>query len=179
MISSPGPFTVRSALVSDAARIAELGAHVFSVSFAHSVEPHELTAYLKASYSTAAIQNDLTDDLKNVLVATDGNDQIVGFGYLNRASDEPCLANVDRKVELQRIYIDPAAQGKSVGGLLAKRLESLAKERGFQNMWLGVWEENNRALQVYERWGYRVVGGHSFTIGSVVQNDLIMLKSLS
>ncbi|CAP97287.1 hypothetical protein E8E15_007530 [Penicillium rubens] len=179
MLSSPGPpATVRSALVSDAARIAELGAHVFSASFGHSVEPHELAAYLKTSYSTAAIQEDLTDDFKDVLVATDANDQIVGFGYLNCGSDEPCLANVDHKVELQRIYIDPGAQGKGVGSLLAKELECLARERGFRNMWLGVWKENCKALQAYERWGYRVVGGHSFTIGSVVQKDLIMLKSL-
>jgi ribosomal protein S18 acetylase RimI-like enzyme len=133
---------------------------------------------LKTSYSTAAIQEDLTDDFKDVLVATDANDQIVGFGYLNCGSDEPCLANVDHKVELQRIYIDPGAQGKGVGSLLAKELECLARERGFRNMWLGVWKENCKALQAYERWGYRVVGGHSFTIGSVVQKDLIMLKSL-
>jgi hypothetical protein len=36
----------------------------------------------------------MTDDFKDVLVATDANDQIVGFGYLNCGSDEPCLANV-------------------------------------------------------------------------------------
>lgn len=176
--SSQQPFKLRPALTSDAPAIAELGARVFTASVTHAVDSHELALYLEKSYSRESILKDLTDNLKTILVATDETNRVVGFTYLTRGNDEPCLTKVNRKIELQRIYIDPAAQGMGLGRLLAGKIESLAREQGFQNIWLGVWEGNKKARVAYERWGYEVVGDHDFKIGSLAQRDLIMLKRL-
>lgn len=179
MASSQPPFTVRLALKSDAATIAEIGVHVFTISFGHAIDPQSLATYLKNEYSTEAIENDIDDLSRTLLVSVDQNGQVIGFGYLTRGSDDPCLAHVSQKAELQRIYVNSSAQGKGVGSLLAKSLESLAREQGFTNLWLGVWEENTSAIRAYERWGYQIVGEHDFEIGSdTIHRDLIMLKSL-
>jgi hypothetical protein len=60
---------------------------------------------------------------EDVLVATDANDQIVGFGYLNCGSDEPCLANVDHKVELQLLPLSTmfSSKQRARGALLNGR----------------------------------------------------------
>ena len=176
-LSQPS-FTLRPALASDAPEIAELGVRVFTATVGHAVDPHELALYLQESYSRASILKDLADDHKTILVATDESNKLMGFTYLTRGGDEPCLADVKNKIELQRIYIDPLAQGNGLGRLLAGKIERLAREQGFQNIWLGVWEENKKARVAYERWGYEVVGDHDFKIGSSVQKDLIMLKRL-
>lgn len=173
------PFSVRPALPSDTDDIAELGAHVFTVTFAHSVQPHELEAFLEESYTTTAITNDLNDESKDVIVAVDADDQLLGFAYLTRGSSEPCVDEVQDKVELQRIYVHPSAHGQGIGRLLASRIEQMALDQGFKNIWLGVWEENENALKAYEKWGYHKVGDHDFVIGKVVQTDHIMLKSLN
>lgn len=85
---------------------------------------------------------------------------------------------MEKTVELQRIYVHPDSHGAGVGKTLEKAIESMAKEQGFENLWLGVWEENPRAIRAYEKWGYKQVGDHDFTIGSIVQTDHIMVKSL-
>lgn len=172
------PVNIRPATLSDAGPIADLGAHVFTVTFGHSVEPHELDAFLQESYTKEAIASDINNPDKDVIVATNSDDEVQGFAYLTRGSTEPCVENLEKTVELQRIYVDPNSHGAGVGKALEKTIENMAREQGYMNLWLGVWEENNRAKKAYEKWGYKHVGFHDFTIGSVVQTDDIMVKGL-
>lgn len=172
------PVTVRKATLDDAAAISTMGAHVFTETFGYSVAPHELEAYLDEAYSIPATMQELQDPNKDMMVATDPTDQIVAFALLTRGSTEPCIAHIPDQVELQRIYVHPSAHGLGIGKLLAQTLEGMGREQGFGTMWLGVWEENHKAIKVYERLGYRKVGAHDFKIGDVVQTDYIMIKSL-
>ncbi|KAF4835191.1 putative N-acetyltransferase [Colletotrichum tropicale] len=169
---------IRPATLDDAKTIAELGAHVFSVTFGHSVEPHELQAFLDESYSIEAVTKDLKDTNKDTILATDAAGDILGFAMLTRGSTEPCVADLDGIVELQRIYLYPKAHGTGTGKALADKLEDMARDQGFKNIWLGVWEENFRARKAYEKWGYKAVGTHDFVVGSVVQTDDILVKEL-
>ena len=45
-------------------------------------------------------------------------------------------------------------------------------------LWLGVWERNARALAFYRKWGFDVVGEHTFKLGEDPQHDLIMRRDL-
>ena len=49
-----------------------------------------------------------------------------------------------------------------------------AKDKGFDCLWLGVWENNKRAILFYEKWGFNKVGSHVFMLGKDAQNDFIM-----
>ncbi|EFQ33953.1 acetyltransferase [Colletotrichum graminicola M1.001] len=169
---------IRPAALADATAISELGAHVFTVTFGHSVEPHELQAFLDESYSLKATMKDLEDPKKDTILATDSTGDILGFGMLTRGTSEPCLSHLDGLVELQRIYMHPKAHGTGAGKLLANKLEEMAREQGFKYIWLGVWQENHRAKKAYEKWGYKACGTHGFAVGPVVQTDDIMVKKL-
>lgn len=57
-------------------------------------------------------------------------------------------------------------------------METLAKGEGFEMLWLGVWEDNEVAIGVYEKLGFGKVGEHDFVIGEVVQRDFIMVKKI-
>jgi ribosomal protein S18 acetylase RimI-like enzyme len=46
-------------------------------------------------------------------------------------------------------------------------------------MWLGVWEENARALAFYGKWGFRRVGTHAYVFGGIEYEDLVMAKSIA
>ncbi|RFU34111.1 hypothetical protein B7463_g2192, partial [Scytalidium lignicola] len=170
--------TIRKAGLQDASNIVKLGSLVFSLTFGHSVPSYELQAYLDEAYTIEAISKDLTNPMKNAIVATDQNHEILGFAFLTRGTSEPCIENLEDKVELQRIYVDSTSHGKGIGSLLARSIEEIAKNEGFKNIWLGVWEENHIAQKAYKRWGYKHVGEHDFEVGSVVQTDYIMVKSL-
>ena len=41
-------------------------------------------------------------------------------------------------------------------------------------VWLGVWEENPRAIRFYEKNGFVVFGEHQFQFGNELETDLMM-----
>lgn len=171
-------YKIRAATAKDASAIAAVGRHTFSTTFGHTVEPHQLQAFLDESYSTEAIAKDLADKNRDTFVGVDIDGKVQGFTMLTRGSHEPCVEHIPDRVELQRIYVDPSAHGKGLGPALARIVDDTAREQGFRNIWLGVWEENHPALKAYTKWGYKQVGTHDFVVGGVVQKDLVMAKSL-
>ena len=197
------PITLRRATPTDAPSICQIGAHTFTTTFGHSLAPSDLQAYLDSSYSLEATTQDILDPNKDMLVATtpaapslsqssnsssssspdgetSGQDTTLGFALLTRGSTEPCLSSYAPAtlIELQRLYVHPAHQGRGAGNLLARELESMARRQGYKYMWLGVWEENVKAQRVYERMGYTRVGEHAFAMGEEVQTDWVLVKEL-
>lgn len=169
---------LRKAKPSDAEAIAAMGAAVFTATFGHSVPPQDLQSYLDETYSLDAIAEYLAHPEKDTIVATDERGRIQGYVTLAHGTSEPCVEDLESKAELERLYVDVSAHGKGVGSLLARAIEQLARDAGYKNMWLGVWEENEKATKMYEKWGYRMVGDHDFRLGTVVQTDNIMTKAL-
>jgi ribosomal protein S18 acetylase RimI-like enzyme len=45
-------------------------------------------------------------------------------------------------------------------------------------MWLGVWEENPRAIRFYQKLGFVEFGEHIFQLGDDAQRDVLMKKKL-
>lgn len=170
--------SLRLAALADAAPIAHIGGKVFSATFGHSVTPEQMQQFLGEAYTVEATAKDIADPNKDVVVAVTEEGNILGFALLTRNSREPCVENVPNAVELQRIYVDTPAQGLGIGKRLILELEDMARKQGFSNMWLGVWEENHRAREVYEKRGYSRVGEHDFDVGGDIQTDHILLKKL-
>ena len=158
--------------------MAELGTHVFTVSFGPSMQPSNLQAYLSETYSTSATTTEIQNPNKDMLLATSTSGTILGFALMTRGPPEPCIADIPKQVQLQRIYLHPSAQGYGVGKLLIESIEEEARRQGFENLWLAVYEENHKAIQIYEKLGFRKVGTHDFVTGTEVQTDLVMLKAL-
>lgn len=169
---------IREARVQDLEQVQRLGSHVYSTTFGHSLPSSDLQLYLDEFRSLDAIKQDFADPHKDFIVATDLEGIIVGFALLTQATSEPCIDHVDSKVELQRLYVAIEHHGRGIGKLLARRLDEVARTKGFRYVWLGVWEENYKAQKVYRSLGYEKVGDHDFTMGNVVQNDWIMMKEL-
>jgi ribosomal protein S18 acetylase RimI-like enzyme len=140
--------------------------------------PADLQTYLSENYSTSATAKEIENSDEDMIVATSTSDTILGFALMTRGPPEPCIKDIQKQGELQRLYIHPSAQGQGVGKLLVSRVEEEARRQGFENLWLGVYEKNYRAIEVYERLGFQRVGTHEFVTGKEVQMDLIMLKSL-
>ena len=53
-----------------------------------------------------------------------------------------------------------------------------AAKRGADGVWLGVWENNPRAIRFYAKWGIVEVGEHIFHVGSDAQRDILMSRAL-
>ncbi|KAF8865348.1 acyl-CoA N-acyltransferase [Acephala macrosclerotiorum] len=189
--TSPSPIpkraTLRLAKPEDAPAIAALGSSVFATTFGYSLPPADLDTYLTTSYSIPSITSELKDPAITTLVAVSSSPSpnspstnIVGFSQLNRSSTEPAITALSclKPVELQRLYVDPSFHGGGVGKMLVEAIEGLAKEEGYETLWLGVWEENFKAQGFYGRCGLEKCGFHDFKMGECVQRDWVMRKAL-
>ena len=50
------------------------------------------------------------------------------------------------------------------------------EERNTDIAWLGVWEENSRAIAFYKKFNFEEAGEHVFSLGSDPQRDIILVR---
>lgn len=67
------------------------------------------------------------------------------------------MAGVD-EMHLLNITVAPAWQGRGLAVLMLDRLAALCRLQGLSQLWLEVRESNERARQVYLRYGFAAVG---------------------
>jgi ribosomal protein S18 acetylase RimI-like enzyme len=82
-------------------------------------------------------------------------------------------------VELVRFYVDAAWHGRGVSHSLMKEALDYAANAGHDVMWLGVWQQNTRAIAFYRKWSFEIVGDKRFLLGSDLQTDFVMSRALA
>lgn len=171
---------IRPAQEADIPAVANFLARTFASTFGHTVTPPDLEAHLAKHLSFSAIKKQFENPLSEFFIACESEDgsEVMGCAQLTQGTTEPCIVGVEGTIALQRLYVDDQYHGSGVGGALIRHVEELAKERGFLNMWLGVWEYNLKAQRAYERFGFKRVGSHDFVFGQCVQTDWILIKRL-
>lgn len=128
--------------------------------------------YVTSAFSKTKMKEELDHPCSQFYFAQI-NDDVVGYLKLNceDAQTEPMGKDA---MEIERIYVRLANQGMGIG----QRLIDFAKEKGreasMNRIWLGVWEENHRALQFYHRNGFEAFSSHIFTFGDEEQRDLLL-----
>lgn len=175
---------VRAAKASDLNAIQAIGAETFLKNFGHSMPKDDMTHYL-AMYKVT-VDEELRDSASNVFYVAEDVETIsvVGFIQLKRGTSEPCLPKSAEIREIHRIYVDSSHASKGIGAQLMETGWSWARDEmaGRFNssacgVWLGVWEENEKAQKFYEKLGFNHAGGaHDFVMGQTVQTDLIFVK---
>ena len=54
-----------------------------------------------------------------------------------------------------------------------------ARRGNHDMLWLGVWPQNKVAIKFYEKYGFKTIGKHEFSVGDQVDIDAIMAKDMS
>jgi ribosomal protein S18 acetylase RimI-like enzyme len=169
-------FTIRPANPDDAALLADLGARTFRETFEGVTAPQDLASFIEDTYGEDKQRAELADASRPAWVlGVEGVPS--GFLQLRLGHREPCVRGV-RPAELQRIYVLRSAQAGGLGAALMQTALDHARAWGADVLWLGVWENNARALAFYARHGFREVGDHVFRIGQQVDRDLILALDL-
>lgn len=169
--------TIRSAKADDAELLAELGSRTFSEAFAQDNTPENMGAYLATAFSPEQQAAELSDSHTTFLIA-ENNRVAVGYSML-RAGSELDSVTGNNPIELVRLYVSRECLGSGVGAALMRACIAEAKKRGYETLWLGVWEHNHRAQSFYRKWKFIEVGTHIFHLGDDPQTDLLMQRSIS
>jgi ribosomal protein S18 acetylase RimI-like enzyme len=170
--------TIRLAEKSDAGPIAKVGRETFAQTFAHSCPASDLEDHLESNYTLSTIDQEISSPSRRYIVAVGHDGKLAGFASLALDSDDPCVSNLERRVELQRIYVDATHHGQGVANALLQAILDLARRAEYRHIWLGVWEDNDRANRFYSKWGFVKVGEHVFSVGSDDQTDWILMREL-
>ncbi len=160
----------------DLETIQQTGRQTFSETFSESNEEEEMKRYLDESFATEKVQSELSNPDSLFFIAWDEG-QPVGYLKLNSGTAQTELQD-DTALEIERIYVKNSHQGKKIGQLLYNKAITVACELQKSYLWLGVWEENHKALGFYRKNGFSEFGKHVFRLGSQEQTDLMMKKPL-
>ncbi len=78
--------------------------------------------------------------------------------------------------KFQQFGLEPGWQGRGIGRGLLERAEILARERGARELALDTAEGATHLIEMYERWGYRLVGEADWEVTNY--RSVIMSKEL-
>ena len=144
----------------------------FSQTFSQHNSQEDMDAYLSTSYSVEKLTAEINNPNSEFYFAIDDNN-VVGYLKINTGDAQTEKQDL-AAFEIERIYVDSAYLGKKIGQLLFNKAVALAKEKNKSYVWLGVWEENHRALAFYQKNGFVPFDKHIFKLGNDEQTDIMM-----
>lgn len=170
--------TIRQAVLDDARLLTDLAYTTFWDAFAHHPKnaPDDLNHYMRQAFNVEQIAAELAD-AKNIFLIAEIEGETAGYAKIILDTIEPGIT-ATRPIELSRLYSHQKFLGQGVGQTLLDACFGRAREENRDVMWLGVWEYNPRAQRFYEKNGFRIVGKHTFQLGSDPQTDLLMQREI-
>lgn len=156
----------------DLKELQELSRKTFSDAFAADNNPDDLRLYLETAFSEDNLGNELLNPLSEFYFGkTDG--ETVGYFKINLGEAQTDFQDEDA-MELERIYIKKEFQNQQIGQKMIDTVIEMAIQRKMSYLWLGVWEKNSRAIDLYLRNGFKFNGEHPYMVGNDLQTDKIM-----
>lgn len=166
------PIIIRKATISDLEIIQEISKQTFIETFATVNTPENMANYVRENFNPEQIASEI-NNRESAFYLPSLENEIIGYMKLN-FGDAQTEKQKENNLEIHRIYVLQAFHGKKIGQLLLDEAIKIAQQTGVESIWLGVWEENQRALQFYSKNGFVEFDKHIFTLGNDVQTDLLM-----
>lgn len=158
--------------INEIEKLQAIGRQTFAETFASSNRPENMAKYLEEAYTYEKLSAEINDSNSLFYFATSEN-EVIGYLKLNFGAAQTELKD-GQALEIERIYVKKAFHGKKVGQLLYNKAIEIANEKNVAYVWLGVWEENHRAIQFYTKNGFVAFDQHIFVLGDDAQTDIMM-----
>ena len=163
---------IKKASLSDLEVLQIISIQTFSETFAEVNTPENIENYNRESFNLEKLTSEITNPNSQFFIAYSDSEPI-GYLKINFGDAQTEILN-DHALEIHRIYVLQAFHGKKVGQLLLDKAIEIAQQSTADYIWLGVWEENHRALQFYTKNGFITFDTHIFILGEEKQTDLLM-----
>ena len=160
----------------DIDKLQKIGRQTFSETFSDGNTEENMTKYLDEGFSIEKLTTELNDKNAEFYFATI-DENVIGYLKLNFGQSQTELQD-DKGLEIERIYVLKDFHGKSVGQLLYDKAIQIARQKNADYIWLGVWEENPRAINFYKKNGFVEFDKHIFKLGNDEQTDILMKLKL-
>lgn len=105
--------------------------------------------YLEEGFTEDKLTSELTNPNSEFYFALFDN-KIIGYLKINFGQAQAELKG-QKALEIEPICVLKEFHGKMVGQILYDTAFNIAKQTGAYYLWLGVWEENPRAINLLEK----------------------------
>ncbi len=148
---------IRPARTDDVPALADLARRTWLDAFGATVSPENAAAEAAEGRSEQRFHTVLEE--RTILVA-DENGALVGYVEFGDG-------------ELNRLYVETELQGRGIGRALLDAALAHPRLANAERVVLQVWDENTRAVGLYESVGFRRTGTKRFTIGDEIVEDAV------
>ncbi|WP_241973413.1 GNAT family N-acetyltransferase [Cryobacterium sp. TMT2-15-1] len=175
---------IRTAMATDAAALAELAVATFALACPPHTSAEAIAAFLRDVLAEGNFDAYLADPDRLILVAEVAGEAGVMLGYTMLVFAEPAdddaraAATIRPTAELSKCYLRAETHGRGVAAALMNATLDAARARGAAGSWLGVNQENARAIRFYEKNGFVTVGEKRFLVGERYEDDFVLERAL-
>jgi len=160
----------------DAYSLSKLAERTFRDAFAKLNDKENFEKYVARSFTENQIRSEILDSASTFFIAN-LNDQWVGYAKLKQGVPPDCVNQIP-SIELARLYSMEEYLGCGIGPALMKACINDVHEKEFKSIWLSSWKKNSRGNAFYTKMGFQMIGNATFALGSDIQDDYILSKSL-
>lgn len=168
---------IKQVTLSDIEALQKIGRQTFYETFEGSNTQADMQKYLQESFSETQLIAELKAPTSLFYFAIQDH-QIIGYLKVNFGQSQTELKH-DKALEIERIYVLKEFYGKKVGQILYNQAIKIAKQKKVDYVWLGVWEENPRAIHFYKKNGFVEFDKHIFKLGNDEQTDIMMKRTMA
>lgn len=177
--SMPPPLddiTFRRAGPEDAAALSEFARRAFVETYAADNTPEDMEKYVGGAFGEARQAAELADAAIATVVG-EAAGRMAAYAQLRRGPAPACVQGPE-PIEVMRFYVDQPFHGRGVAQRLMQAALRTGWELGARTIWLGVWQQNPRAIGFYRKLGFEVVGTAQFLLGDDLQDDFVMARAI-
>ena len=167
---------IRKISIDDVLALQKISLQTFKEAFSAGNTTENLKTYLDSAFTIHKLMDELENPFSEFYVAEIENNPI-GYLKLNVGNSQTELKD-NKAVEIERIYVLQEFYGMGVGQILYEKSIEIANLKNAEYIWLGVWEENPRAISFYKKNGFVEFDKHIFKMGNEEQIDLMMKKQI-
>ncbi|MGL5113678.1 MAG: GNAT family N-acetyltransferase [Flavobacterium sp.] len=167
-----GNFLINKVKLDQITQLQKIGKQTFRETFSDYNSDENICQYLEVGFALEKLTEELRNKDAEFYFATHEH-EIIGYLKVNFGDAQTELKE-NNALEIERIYVVNTFHGKGVGQLLYDKAITIAKEKGVEYIWLGVWEENARAIRFYTKNGFVPFDKHIFKLGDDEQTDIMM-----
>ena len=169
---------IRRISIDDVSTLSVIARQTFYDTFTGTCTEADMQHFLEKHYNTEQLGKELLDEETFCFFVEIDRAPV---GYLHFKEDYDSFPEIKKwkALELKRIYVLKAFQGKGIAQKLMDFFLEFAGENKYEVVWLGVWEHNMRAQKFYGKYGFVNSGyTHDFPIGNTPQTDTWLWKFL-
>ncbi|WEK71177.1 MAG: GNAT family N-acetyltransferase [Candidatus Chryseobacterium colombiense] len=167
---------IKKVNLNDLEQLQEIGRKTFSETFSSSNTEGNMKKYLEEGFSIEKLTNELDNENSRFYFAL-SETKVIGYLKVNFGASQTELKDKNA-LEIERIYVLKEFHGKNAGQILYEKAVDVARRIHSDYVWLGVWEENHRAIAFYQKNGFVAFDKHIFKLGEDEQTDIMMKLKL-